>query len=168
MEPCAGSPPLDATPTAAGASATERIAACAAASAAASANGTSGAPTELAVGSRGGAGLIGRFKAHLEARAPPSALLCKYSDSVGRPEGDPRAAGGKVPCAFRQRVVGDVRWTGVFFLRAQHAGVDALMPMHAAMRAYHTTRGDLSDDDPRWRDLRRPCNIEVQPRLSRQ
>ena len=52
------------------------------------------------------------------------------------------------------RAVGDTRWTGVAFLRAQRADLPLMYPMHCAVRVYHATRHDLDDDDPRWRDMR--------------
>ena len=50
---------------------------------------------------------------------------------------------------------------------AQVAGLPAQYAMHTAVRVYHTTRSDLADDDPSWRDLRRSCDVAVNLNVDR-
>lgn len=151
-EPCEGGSATDVTSRAA-------IANCANVSARAAAAAAAGDAAAMP------GGLISRFKRHLTSRIAASRVpfICKYSEHAAYREGEGRAAGGLVYCPFTQSVRGDVRWTGVMLLRAQKDGAASLpseFTLHCALRVYHTTLPDVSDDDGRWRDLRKNCSLD--------
>ena len=158
QEPCPGSPPISANPSWSNASAAARAEACVVASELAGKARDAGRESN-------NAGLIDRTKRHIDAhvRAAGGSVIpvCRYSEFQQRYSlADPRAAGGKVVCPFTQPVSGDTRWVGVAFLRAQRRGLPTQYSMHCAVRVFHSTRSDMSDDDPSWRDMR-PCDFRT-------
>jgi len=114
---------------------------------------------------------FGALKAQLTKRIKQSGatLLCRYAESKAfeaPPYVYPNSSastdfmGGKVTCPLhKHKLRGYVRWTAVAFFQRQHADVVSPYPMHSLLRVYHTTVGNMRDDNLAWRNP--PCKTDV-------